>query len=282
MTENELKFKMSLKNIKDCRNPWATTKGDWCRKCTKWFPKGTYLFSHGGQNQWHCLECAESLKIVCDCGEYKKPPFPMCFHCNEKMHPKNGEKKEEKEEKKKYENEYEKELEEFEDELSAEKEEEAKNNEETSEEQVETVVKTCTSIDCPERTGGVCNAHSKIPLNVVFDVDDTLWKIREDRKGQCPDYDMISVLKWFVNNGNNVYVWSAGGIDYTNQIVWKLGLDHCVTVIPKGKLNERHPDNPPMDISFDDCEVNLARVDVRVKRPDYNLKIEHAIPLKGK
>lgn len=109
-------------------------------------------------------------------------------------------------------------------------------------------------------------------MKIAWDIDDTLWKIREDGKGQCPDYDLINVLRWFANNGDENFVWSAGGIDYAKQICWKLGIDHLVTVIPKGELNKEHPDNPKMDIAFDDCEVNIAKVCIKVKRPDYSVK----------
>lgn len=107
---------------------------------------------------------------------------------------------------------------------------------------------------------------------IAFDIDDTLYKI--ERGGvenlmvrQVPDYDLIAVLRWFHNNGDEVFVWSAGGTDYAQTIVDKLGLRKLVTVIPKvssAKLLEKRYEG--MDIAFDDCETNLAKVDIRVKR----------------
>lgn len=106
---------------------------------------------------------------------------------------------------------------------------------------------------------------SKNPISVGFDIDDTLWKCRryEDRRlrDQVPDYALINVLLWFANNGDKVYVWSAGGIDYAQTIVNKLGLDEFVTVISKSAAFG-------MDISFDDMAVHLAKVNVQVHR-DY-------------
>ncbi len=118
-------------------------------------------------------------------------------------------------------------------------------------------------------------------MRVAFDIDDTLWKCRylvpdcdencprpyctvhNPKMDQVPDYDLIQVLRWFHANGDDVYVWSAGGVDYAQTIVRRLGLDQFVTVIPK---REPQDGNIFIDIAFDDCETQLARVDVRVKR----------------
>lgn len=94
---------------------------------------------------------------------------------------------------------------------------------------------------------------------IGFDVDDTLWKIRKDDMDQVPDYKLIAVLMWFVDNGDQVYVWSAGGMDYASQIVRKLGLNKFVTVIQKGA-------DATIDLTFDDEAVKLGTVNVRVKR----------------
>lgn len=123
---------------------------------------------------------------------------------------------------------------------------------------------------------------------IAFDIDDTLWKIRvikraypegggdcvlgcyEDlhecgryRYDQVPDYDLIQVLRWFYSNGDTIWVWSAGGEDYAQTIVDKLGLNDMVTVVKKETVFD--PVVRP-DITFDDQEVNLGKVNVRVKR----------------
>ena len=100
---------------------------------------------------------------------------------------------------------------------------------------------------------------------IAFDIDDTLAKIvaQGQEYVQVPDYDLIQVMRWFINNGDEVYVWSAGGVDYAQMWLRKLGLTDSVTVIPKVDLGETHPN---MDIAFDDCETKLAKVDIIVKR----------------
>ena len=114
-------------------------------------------------------------------------------------------------------------------------------------------------------------------ITVAFDIDGTLWKIEEKtwthkaihkfgmphNLRQVPDYDLIQVLKWHVSNGDKVYVWSAGGTDYAKTILEKLGLDQLVEVIPKGQWHGR----PSIDLCYDDEDVDLATVNIKVKRP---------------
>jgi predicted phosphoribosyltransferase len=104
-------------------------------------------------------------------------------------------------------------------------------------------------------------------MRIAFDIDDTLYKVSDDRKRQVPDYELIQVLRWFYNNGNTILVWSAGGIDYAQQIVDKLGLTLMVTVIRKGAADDSRG---VIDICFDDETVTNGIVNVKVKRPDYN------------
>ncbi|HXP49425.1 MAG TPA: hypothetical protein VN922_05700 [Bacteroidia bacterium] len=114
---------------------------------------------------------------------------------------------------------------------------------------------------------------NKAPINVAFDIDDTLYKIskyKEDGKNrflQVPDYPLVGVLRWFHNNGDNIYVWSAGGVLYAEQIVVKLGLSEWVTkVIPKDTASR---DFYGIDIAFDDADPNMGKVNVKINRPDY-------------
>lgn len=99
---------------------------------------------------------------------------------------------------------------------------------------------------------------------IAFDVDDTIYKIDRKNKIQIPDYGIINVLMWFVNNGDRVHVWSAGGMDYAQTIVNKLGLTDYVIVIEKSKKSsEEHG----VDMCFDDeIGVDLAKVNCKVKR----------------
>ena len=119
-------------------------------------------------------------------------------------------------------------------------------------------------------------------MRIAFDIDDTLWKIVPDNcpntNGaqmvclcgkhfrQVPDYDLIQVLRWFVQNGDEVFVWSGGGVDYAGMVITKLGLHGMVTIIPKTELGDTSNPNK-IDIAFDDNSgESLARVNVIVKR----------------
>lgn len=94
---------------------------------------------------------------------------------------------------------------------------------------------------------------------IAFDIDDTIFKIDRKYGKQIPDYKLISLLEWFYNNGDEVFLWSAGGVDYAKQIAEKLGLIDMVKIIPKEKNNY-------MDLTFDDEDVNLGMVNIKVKR----------------
>lgn len=96
-------------------------------------------------------------------------------------------------------------------------------------------------------------------MKIAFDVDDTLWAYRSRYNDQVPDYDLIQVLRWFAQNGDDVIVWSGAGVQYAQQIVTKLGLDGLVRVIGKG--------DEEVDIAFDDMDASLGRVDIKVNRP---------------
>lgn len=95
-------------------------------------------------------------------------------------------------------------------------------------------------------------------MKVAFDIDDTIWKVRPSHMDQVPDYDLIQVVRWFHQNGDQVFFWSAGGTDYCQTIITKLGLNAYGQVAEKGSFTP--------DIAFDDQETSLGKVDVRVRR----------------
>lgn len=91
-------------------------------------------------------------------------------------------------------------------------------------------------------------------MRIAFDVDGTL--IEKTISGRdIPRHKVIDLLRWFQSQGHDVYVWSGGGIEYAKEWSHKLGL-HDVTICPKGGLS--------MEISVDDEEVELAKVNIKV------------------
>lgn len=97
-------------------------------------------------------------------------------------------------------------------------------------------------------------------MKIMFDIDDTLIipSIITGLSIDTPNYENIAIFKWFQAQGYAVGVWSGGGVDYAKMWAEKLGLKpDCVYVKKKRE---------DVDICFDDCDVDLAKVNVKVKR----------------
>lgn len=96
-------------------------------------------------------------------------------------------------------------------------------------------------------------------LKVAFDVDDTLIvpNVAGGFGNNTPNYRTIEIYRWFQEQGHYMIVWSGGGIDWARKWSDKLGLE--VDMFPrKGSVE--------VDIAFDDCDVELGTVNVKVKR----------------
>lgn len=110
--------------------------------------------------------------------------------------------------------------------------------------------------------------------NVAFDIDNTLYKVIDEgpidvhfpggphRFVQGIDFDLMQVLLWHLKNGDSVYIWSAGGIEYAENWANRfLPLHPDVHVIEKSKKHKEQ-----MDVCYDDQEVDLAKANILVKR----------------
>lgn len=95
-------------------------------------------------------------------------------------------------------------------------------------------------------------------LRIAWDVDDTLIVpsvVTGNR--DVPNYETIAIYKWFQAQGYHMIIWSGSGVDWARTWAEKLGL--TADEFPrKGEVKA--------DLCFDDCEVDLAKVNVRVKR----------------
>jgi len=96
-------------------------------------------------------------------------------------------------------------------------------------------------------------------MKIAFDVDDTLLvpSVASGFGRDTPNYEVIQLYKWFQAQGHTMIIWSGSGIDWAKTWAEKFGLtaDDYPT---KGAY--------PVDIAFDDCDVKLGTVNVRVKR----------------
>jgi hypothetical protein len=112
---------------------------------------------------------------------------------------------------------------------------------------------------------GSVDWFSYIFMKIAFDVDDTLIipAVATNMPSDTPNYDVIAILKWFQKQGHTIIVWSGGGVDYAKRWAEKLALEPCEI-----RIKEKSPD---IDIAFDDCMVDLAKVNIKVNR--YNNSI---------
>ncbi len=97
-------------------------------------------------------------------------------------------------------------------------------------------------------------------MRIAFDIDDTLIipSVATGLDRDTPNYDTIAIYKWFQEQGHTMILWSGSGLDWARTWGEKLGLAPF-EVIQKDKKGA-------IDIAFDDCDVELAKVNVKVKR----------------
>lgn len=95
---------------------------------------------------------------------------------------------------------------------------------------------------------------------IAWDMDDCLIvpSIATGLDTDTPNYENIAIYRWFQEQGHTMVVWSGGGVDYATKWAMKLGLSPDYVW-----LKEKNPD---VDLCFDDCIVDLAKVNIRVKR----------------
>jgi len=111
---------------------------------------------------------------------------------------------------------------------------------------------------------------------IAFDVDDTLIipavALKDEPHpyigmyGAIPNYEVIAIYKFFQKQGHYMIIWSGGGVNYARMWAEKLGLNPD-SIIKKKK-------NLEVDIAFDDYDVDLAKVNIKVKRLNNNIDRE--------
>jgi len=98
-------------------------------------------------------------------------------------------------------------------------------------------------------------------MKIAFDIDDTLIipSVATDGNRDIPNYEVISILKWFQRQGHDIILWSGSGVDWAKTWGEKLGLQPFEVRIKEQQYEE-------VDIAFDDCDVLLGKVNIKVKR----------------
>ena len=102
-------------------------------------------------------------------------------------------------------------------------------------------------------------------LKIAWDVDDTLIipAIATGFDRDIPNYEVISIFRWFQNQGHYTIIWSGGGLGYARMWTEKLGLEPDA-IYAKGEVT--------VDIAFDDSDVELGEINVKVRRKNNNIK----------
>lgn len=97
-------------------------------------------------------------------------------------------------------------------------------------------------------------------MKIAFDIDDTLIipSVATGFGRDTPNYDTISILKWFQTQGHEIILWSGSGVDWAQTWGDKLGLAPFSVRVKSASSD--------VDIAFDDCDVKLAVVNIKVKR----------------
>ncbi len=80
-----------------------------------------------------------------------------------------------------------------------------------------------------------------------------------------PNYETIAVYRWFQAQGNYMVIWSGGGADYAKTWAEKLGLTADEYLAKDTRLKDR------FDLTFDDADMALGKVNVKVKRLNNNI-----------
>lgn len=96
-------------------------------------------------------------------------------------------------------------------------------------------------------------------MKIAFDVDDTLIipSVATGFDRDTPNHDTVQLFLWFQAQGHTMIIWSGSGIDWAKTWAEKLGLRAEIRIKQK---------SDDVDIAFDDCDVDLGKVNVRVKR----------------
>lgn len=102
-------------------------------------------------------------------------------------------------------------------------------------------------------------------MRIAFDIDDTLIVpsvVTGSR--DVPNYETIAIYRWFQAQGHTMILWSGSGTDWAKTWWEKLWLNPDAILVKEKEWNA-------IDIAFDDCDVDLAKINIKVKRYDNNV-----------
>jgi hypothetical protein len=103
---------------------------------------------------------------------------------------------------------------------------------------------------------------------IAFDLDDTLLlpSVATGLPVDTPNYEVIDSYMTFKKMGFHMIIWSGSGVDYAARWAEKLGL-----MPDEIRMKQKSDD---IDIAIDDCVVDLAKMNIRVKRLNNSISRE--------
>lgn len=91
------------------------------------------------------------------------------------------------------------------------------------------------------------------PLTVAFDCDETLWVNSPYGDDGHPNLPMVSFFKTFQKLGCEMYIWSAAGVEWAEEVMKNCGLS--AIIVEKPPLGtDKHKQKFLPDIAVDDWE----------------------------
>lgn len=91
-------------------------------------------------------------------------------------------------------------------------------------------------------------------ITIAFDIDGTILNNEgavRDNGVNLPVIQLMEILSTKMKN-TRIIVWSGGGKDYAEQIVWKYGLGKYVDAVYAKQEYDEEVDGGRVDIAFDD------------------------------
>lgn len=102
-------------------------------------------------------------------------------------------------------------------------------------------------------------------MKIAFDIDDTILipAVATTSGDNVPNYDVIAIYRWFQSQGHFMILWSGSGTDWAKRWGEKFDLNPDEV---RAKLQLNGKPWPDIDLAFDDCDVDLGKVNIKVKR----------------
>lgn len=108
-------------------------------------------------------------------------------------------------------------------------------------------------------------------MKVAFDIDDTLIipSVANDTGKDIVNPEILALYRAHQENGDYMILWSGSGTLWCMK--WNRDLDLKCDEI---RVKQKYEDDD-VDICYDDCIVNLAKENIRVKRVRNSISRSH-------